>query len=1742
MSVFVSWAGADREVKNVITAKLREEQIEYFDSDEFCQTDFSRECIEKIRRSKVFIVIVSDASMDPRSYVFNEVVEAHRLEGEGQLNILVYKVTDAPYTERFAFNLNHISDANHVARAQRASGESRGVDVLVKRAKALLQRRLEGNPEKPYDVNRPKLAGSAISNTKYFVEGSRDSVIEDIERAFLTSNVIILSEIFGFGKKSVIRRYVQKHPELSAVEIQGMHDSIYKFFLADLHFSNVNELAFENSDGREAVTKKFEFLKKIGENDLLVVSDVDIDDFDEFVCSLLSELRCKLVFITQSSADAYRDVFPVITVGKMENKHLFELFFHYYRCANDSEKDFLLPYLESFFDDVGGHTKTVELTASVLYKELRATPEQVAARFSSSSDGGRELKSRILDNLRSLLSLESFTKDERQTLLLVSLMANPVIGERELISLMNECGAEDHRAINSLDDHGWITYDPREKTVHIEPIIAQICVREFVTSESGVPDVCLDHFQSIYVSKKYILSSARSQIAIMTQTENFFKLLGLDAICAVIAETKNQILKNEKDFERVHAACSLFSSRYGNLSPSDGEEDSLEFEARAALFAYRYFFAALKCLEHFPSMYNFSAAGASFFDEVLKSGMGQEIHEEFSAIFENGYASDLIAEISRDPDFEEPSDLASFLCVSAIYAVSKKDFESVQNIFQELSSLLNRHVKLLENDSLCQLVFAVMSILYQSYRISGAYQAGAAFYESLLANDWPDDVRYRLLLQYCELLLLIGKEEEMALCVLASAEELFDSVTDKQSAEEANSAKVELSVIYATALVRAGELDAAIERYNVAKELDKSFASASEMATLIQEISDYLLADDVQRAIGFIEDNRDLILTYAEAESVSENCKESLSALLSVEEMYEQTRAEGFSAGGIFTDDSYYQKYSKDKKSSIFLMMSYSRIAEKVKRYDFSSFSDAELSEHSQELFSRADSGESMNSIMPEAFALVSEAGFRTLGYRHHQVQYMGAAAMLDGRIAEILNGEGKTYTIVLAAYVSCLYNKKTLVIDSSQYLTKRNYDWMKSVYGLLGVDVGYLPSYKDYSILCDSAEKRIIYTDTRSFIFSVLYNERSSMAKNPFDLSEFCAIIDEADSTLIEAAKTSYKINEPKNDSLNRVQECRKAFRLAKKIEWDKHLYSINKVGSVSLNREVRDLIEKEFDVDYESIAEANAVKRHEEDLKSALYYLSLVEGKDFYIKNDRIYFENSATGSLFEAGARAGYFLAAANKVPEDPYLNELMHKSLTVNCDYLYGIFSRLGRLCGTSATVCSFKKEFKDIYGLDVVAIPPALPISRVDRTVGLYIERREKLADIVGMIAEKHSKGQPVLLITESINESSELSQMLTQAGIEHAAINGLNAEKSPEIFASAGSFNSVTVATQIANRGVDVKLGGDAMRRTVFELVENGVDVSYIARIIYSLPSEEIKSSELYRRYTAAFERNKALVAADRKKVIEAGGLCVISTSAYTDMRVEQQVRGRAGRQGEVGESYVFMSMEDRTFASIGLADIKESAFFRANAAELRVVDTNFLKKRIEGYKQKMHHRTFAEMKNADLASRRIRRSKEKLFALVRDLYSESFQFDKLIEIWSCDGENIISAQKISEGSGLRANEAVDCIFRHFPEHFEGFNEGDAQKKLFKVASHYVTEAISKDQKKRAELLTEMKTALAEHLTEMQEAEESYNTVAIKNVNKFFDSMYENNLEKQISAAVGRWLARLEPDKPEKNILFSEQE
>lgn len=1725
MNVFISWAGADREVKNVIAAKLREENIDYFDSDEFCISDFSSDCIKKIRLSSVFIVIVSDASMDPKSYVKNEVIEARKLEGEGMLNILVYKITDSPYSETFTFNLNHVSVANHVSRTMRS-----GIDTLIKRTKELLKRRLEGNPELPYDVLVPKLAGVTVSHGKYFVDGSRDAVIGHIEDAFDRSNAIILSEFFGFGKKSVIRKYAQQHQEINAVEIQGMHTSLYQFFLAHLHFSNINEAAFEINDDKKLLLKKFELLKRLDKNDMLIISDIDLDgEADEFICSLISELKCRIVFITQNSAVDYAELFPVIPVGKMKNEHLFELFFHYYKCADNRDREQLTPYLERFFDDIGGHTKAVELTASVLYKEIRATKDEVISHLSSGSDDNRELKHKVLDVFSGLLSLGCFSDSEKKTLLLISLMASPVISEKALLELMKECGLTDRSAITSLDDHRWITYDSHEKSIYIEPIIAQICVDKFAAEEQDICYGCLEHLEGTFLSKKMYISGFNCQIA-LTQIENFFRLLKFDILKDVIKAFKQIMSTNVTDFEEFKNIRERFMTRYKDVSFSyEAEYDSDDLETKAARWVYLSFMTAFIALEKTPMLYSLKNINRESADEIRNALVDKEVEDFIESEFGKDAFSRIVSTLDYYSDSEDVRYYFTLLLISMFYAFYKKDFDMLQSKMDELIDFLQNSPQILEDSELCALFLIFIEMLHHTYVMANAYHIGIAFFEKMLLIELPLDIRYKLLLLYCDCLLSMNNEEELALSVIETAEDIFDEAISGDTSGKADyiTAKQELALYYVNIYTHSGDLDSAIEKYTEIKNISDTHLCTNYMMNMLGLIADSLMADNLSKAVSFIEENRPQILQYMEGQDGSDSIKKNLESLLLVCEMRGSEEAMSFSSGGIIADESYYQRYSKDKKNNLFLMMSYERIVKKIEQYDFSAFTNDEITEYSRKLYLRAASGESKASITPEAFALASEAGFRVLGYRHHKVQYIGAAAMLDGKIAEILNGEGKTYTIVLVAYVNSLYKQKTIVLDSSKYLTNRNYNWMKGIYELLGVNTGYIRSAKERTVLFEASPERIIYSDLASLNFSILNNEQSD-TEELLDLSVFSTIVDEADSVLIESANTPFVITGQVKDASDHANKCMTAYKLVRKIKNDEQYYSVSKNGTVILNREISTLIESEFHVNYENLAQSNEISSIETIIKKAIHCLSLARNKDFFIKNEKIFMENKLTGDLYEVDALTGFFLALENGVSPNGYWTSLCQKSNIHNSSHVYSILSRIGTLCGTSATVCSFKKEFKDIYGLDVVAIPPALPIQRNDMTVGLYVTRQKKNEDILELISEKHKLQQPVLLIVENIEESAEFSSMLKEIGIRHTVINGLNSEKSPEIFANAGTYGSVVIATQLANRGVDIKLGGDAERMTVFELVENGVDISGLDRIVYRLPSDEVKSGELYRIYSAALNKNKAVVASNKEKVMEAGGLCVISTTAYADMRIEQQIRGRAGRQGDIGESYVFISIEDDLLRQC-LYKMKNSDFFRQIATELDIIDNPFLKRSIENYKTIVHHKTYESMKNSAVSSICKDRSKKEIFKLKYGLSDGSVTFDDIIKIWCKNEDNIKSFREIAEGNAENATSALYHIYRCYPQLFAELDTKNLYEKLFEIVHAYVSESGPDDSLKTQIFISETISLLSLHLTEMQEAEEMYTYMDIKNPDKFFMELYEKNLVKNIVEAISNWLIALCP-------------
>ena len=1753
MQVFISWAGADREVKNAIVARLAKEQvdgkeIDCWESDEKCNSDFSAECIRNIRNSSVFVVLVSEASMDPRSYVFSEVIEARRLEGEGSLNILVYKLTDEPYTERFAMQLNHVSDANHVARLQRL-GSTGGIETLIKRVKYLLHCRAEGVPEKPHDVLVPRVIGTEVPTGGYFVENSRDDVIDAISVGFSRSNVVILSELFGFGKKSVLRRYVTHRNYKSAVEVQGLHEPLYRFLLEGLHFSNVNEAAFDG-DERSVIRKKIDFLKKLDETHLLIVSDVDVEDeVDDYVVGLLGELKCHVAFLTQNTADAYRDFFPVIPVGRMRSEYLLELFFHYYDRQNCLDRAPLIPLLERFFDEVGGHTKTVELAASVLSKEMRADPEELARYLAIGADDKRTLNERIVDKLSELITMESFDEAAQRTLLLISLLANPTLEVARLYSLMEKCGVSDRSVITELDNRRWISYDARSRTVHIEPMIAEICVNKLL-SDYEVPRIAFSFLLAEY--EKVGAKSLAAVYSTYTRAERFLRLMDMNEAAEMFRAMRMTSAGKETDAEMTEAVCDRYEAWYAALlEKQDGSAPQGEFVLLTATAVRLYCLMALRATARMPMLFGMLGGGTriasgeieALFDTVLD--VDDDLTERAMAYFS-------LKKPEEDAAAKEDESYGFFssLCFGLYTDIAEKDLSSLHGRMEAMVECLQSTPEICEDRGNTDVVLTVVKAFSALCTEAGAYQTGAALCERLLSASLPSYHMHQLLMTYIDLLWGMGAKEDAA-NAMEAAEELLPEALDDASEEDRAPTRREHLAWRAMLRADLGDVDGAIEDCREIGTIGLKNYEADMIAVLDTVVNALLLAERRTDASALVEEYRELLEEYRDRSDSREWVRRLCESLLAQLEIDRLMREGQLAAGGTAISESYYQRYAAEKKNNLFTMMAYNRVADGVKRFDFSSCTEAELAAHTARLRARAEGGEDKKKLAPEAFALVSEAGYRTLGYRHYRPQYLGAAAMLDGKIAEILNGEGKTYTIALVAYVNSLYHDQTFVIDDSPYLTERNYKWMRGIFTLLGVTVGHMMSQKTWQE--NKTNARIVYTDLATLGFDRLHRERSDDPSDRRDLSRCSAIVDEADVILVESAKKPIMVTAPVNRGTNRARICAKAYRLAVDIKDDPQYCTVDGTR-IHFERAFYPLLEETFGIGADQIDRMEETVKLEQTVRLAVYCITREMGKDYFLREGRIFEEDTATGRLTEAGGERGYFFACAVGLPTRLYEQNLGTESRIVNMTHVYGLLRSFGALSGTSATASSFKKEFKEIYGLETVAIPTVLPVKRVDSTVALYTTRKAKDRDILNMIAEKNAKGQPVLLVVKNVRDSQYYSKLLTAWGVPHGMLNAENAEQSPELLANAGLFGSVLVATRIANRGVDIKLGGDAERMTLLQLAEQGYDLGRLDGMLYTVPSAEDRQTELYRSYAMLLEKNRAVVAVNREKVLAAGGLCVINTEPCEDMRIEQQTRGRAGRQGAVGESYLFESAEDEFFSE-NLPNY-ESFLRRIRSVGVELVDVGILKRAIAYVNVQAHHATFGRMKQAADISARVESSKREIFRLRDALREENTGATaELLGRWTEDAEALDMAQflvektaelstpeneaattvsiaaanepqvreSMAEGKPFYGSLALLKLARLYPDVFGSAVQGSAEERMLAAAARRLGDEawLPKPGAVLAELLKRM---LAEHLTDVTALENAYRGKSIKNVDRILDKAYRKDLDERLADTVGKWL------------------
>ncbi|MDE7394628.1 MAG: preprotein translocase subunit SecA, partial [Clostridiales bacterium] len=597
-------------------------------------------------------------------------------------------------------------------------------------------------------------------------------------------------------------------------------------------------------------------------------------------------------------------------------------------------------------------------------------------------------------------------------------------------------------------------------------------------------------------------------------------------------------------------------------------------------------------------------------------------------------------------------------------------------------------------------------------------------------------------------------------------------------------------------------------------------------------------------------------------------------------------------------------------------------IAAKVDSYEeaYKQLSDDELKAKTEEFKKRLkENYETLDDILPEAYATVREASARVLGMRHFHVQILGGIALHQGRISEMRTGEGKTLVATLPSYLNALTGDGVHVVTVNDYLAKRDAEWMGKVHRFLGLTVGVAisgmtPESKRAAYNCD-----ITYATNNELGFDylrdnmVIYKEEMVQRK-----LNYC-IIDEVDSILIDEARTPLIISgrgEKSSDLYIRANQFVK-----REIKEDD--YEIDeKKKTVNLTEEGARKAEAHFGVENIADIENSDIIHH---INNALRAHKIMKrDQDYIVSDGEVVIVDEFTGRLM-IGRRYSDGLHQAIEAKENVTIRNENRTLATITFQNYFRLYTKLSGMTGTAKTE---EGEFKGIYGLDVVVIPPNLPSQRVDENDLIYTTVAGKLRAVVADIKECTERGQPVLVGTTNVEKSEELSRLLMGQRIKHNVLNAKNHEKEAEIIAQAGRVSAVTIATNMAGRGTDILLGGNAEYLAKKRMRDLGVEERLIDASTAYFTTQDPEILAAREQYQKLYEEFKKDTEAEKEKVIAVGGLRIIGTERHESRRIDNQLRGRAGRQGDIGSSVFYLSMEDDLLRLFGGDRMKRIADF----------------------------------------------------------------------------------------------------------------------------------------------------------------------------------------------------------------------
>ena len=635
----------------------------------------------------------------------------------------------------------------------------------------------------------------------------------------------------------------------------------------------------------------------------------------------------------------------------------------------------------------------------------------------------------------------------------------------------------------------------------------------------------------------------------------------------------------------------------------------------------------------------------------------------------------------------------------------------------------------------------------------------------------------------------------------------------------------------------------------------------------------------------------------------------------------------------------------------------------------YKKLTDQELRAKTQEFKDRYASGETLDALLPEAFAVCREAADRVLGMRPYRVQVVGGIVLHQGRIAEMKTGEGKTLVAILPAYLNALAGRGVHIVTVNDYLAKRDSEWMGKVYRFLGLSVGLIVHDLTAEQRRAAYAADITYGTNNELGFDYLRDNMAIYKQEMVQRGHAFAIVDEVDSILIDEARTPLIIS-GKGEESSKLYEMADYFvsRLKKQVfsttdskelqdQYDCDYIVDEKDRSVSLTQKGIEKAEQFFNV--ENLADPeNATLSHH--INQAMKARGLMKRDiDYVVKDGEVIIVDEFTGRLMY-GRRYNEGLHQAIEAKEGVKVASENKTLATITFQNFFRLYDKLSGMTGTALTE---EEEFSGIYNLDVVEIPTNKPVIRIDDPDVVYKTEAGKYRAVIAQIKECHAKGQPVLVGTISIEKSELLSQMLKREGIPHNVLNAKHHEKEAEIVAQAGHLGAVTIATNMAGRGTDIMLGGNAEYMAKNELRKQGLSDELIAESNSFAETEDPEILAARAAYTEAYKRFKVETDKQAELVRQAGGLFIIGTERHESRRIDNQLRGRSGRQGDPGETRFYLSMQDdimRLFGSERIMNMMETL----GIDEDTPIDARILSGAIENAQKTVEGRNFQSRKN----------------------------------------------------------------------------------------------------------------------------------------------------------------------------------